>query len=251
MSNTNKNSFFNIPLENNSKKDIREKIIKYIKSPHGFFHIISLNPENLVIASHDDMFKRIISTAQIKLIDGLGTVMAAQILTGMYLVRTPGVDTMIDLLPLIGKERLKALFIGGRANLAIQLAHCQKQSYPQADFIGLEGFKNIKNPTLDEERAVLAIVQRERPQIIFAAFGSPYQEKWFDRHKDRLGGIICMGVGGGFDYLGGKISRAPRILQRLGLEWLYRLFRQPWRWRRQFRLVEFILLVVRQYIRNM
>ncbi|MGB3020405.1 MAG: WecB/TagA/CpsF family glycosyltransferase, partial [Microgenomates group bacterium] len=82
--------------------------------------------------------------------------------------------------------------------------------------------------------------------LIFVAFGSPYQEKWIYENRASLQGITCIGVGGAFDFLSGRVARAPKLIQSIGLEWLYRLMRQPWRWRRQLQLPVFIYLVLKQ-----
>ena len=104
----------------------------------------------------------------------------------------------------------------------------------------------IKNPKKEEEEAIFSIVRTARPNIVIVAFGSPEQELWLDRHNNKFSGIVCIGVGGAFDYFSGNIVHAPSIIRRFGLEWLFRLLIQPWRWRRQLRLIKFIWLVIKQ-----
>jgi N-acetylglucosaminyldiphosphoundecaprenol N-acetyl-beta-D-mannosaminyltransferase len=89
-------------------------------------------------------------------------------------------------------------------------------------------------------------VAATKPNLIFAAFGSPFQEKWFYQNRARLQGICCVGVGGAFDFLSGNIQRAPIWIRKIGLEWLYRLIREPWRWRRQLRLLVFLKEVLKE-----
>jgi len=86
--------------------------------------------------------------------------------------------------------------------------------------------------------------------LIFVAFGSPAQELWLYKHRGKFKGIVCMGVGQGFDVLSGQVKRAPLLLRKIGLEWLYRLITQPWRWRRQLRLVKFLWLVFKEKLSN-
>ncbi len=83
---------------------------------------------------------------------------------------------------------------------------------------------------------------------MFVAFGSPEQEKWIYQNRASLQGVTCIGVGGAFDFIGGRVGRAPRLIQKIGLEWLFRLVKQPWRWKRQLRLVEFVWLVLKEKI---
>jgi len=238
-----------ITIQPESKTIILEKIKKYIQQPIGFFHIVSLNPENLVIAQDNPMFKRVIETAQIKLIDGVGVVWASRLLK-IKAERITGVELMTDLLKLAQEMSLRVLLIGGKLNLALRLAQCYQQKYPKAKFSGLEGIKNIKNLTLEEEKAIFSIVGETKPNIVMVAFGSPDQELWLARHAERFAHCVCIGVGGAFDFLSGEIPRAPRFLQKIGLEWLFRLIMQPWRWKRQLRLIKFTWLVLGEKIRN-
>ena len=90
--------------------------------------------------------------------------------------------------------------------------------------------------------------------VLLVAFGHPTQDLWIARHQEALaahGILVSIGVGGSFDYLSGRVPRAPRLVRRLGLEWLYRLIRQPWRWRRQLALPLFVLLVLRERLRSL
>lgn len=240
--------FFGIPIDKLTKKDILEKIKKSIYQHNQFFHIVSLNPENLVIAQKKQRFKKVIRTAQIRIIDGVGIVLACRLLGINYGERVSGVDLMEELLTMAGELCLRVLFIGGKGNLANKLADCYQKKFPQAKFFGLEGIKDIKNPTKKEEEKIFSIVSDFKPHLVFVAFGSPDQELWIERHKKDFNGSVCMGVGGAFDFLGGKVPRAPVFLRHLGLEWLFRLFVQPWRWRRQLRLVEFVWLVIKEWV---
>ncbi len=238
-----------ISIVSQSRQDILEQIKKGLSDnqslPH-FFHIVSLNPENLVIAQENPEFKKVIETAQIKLIDGVGVVLAGQVLGIEVGERVPGVSLMKNILEMVGKMRLRALLIGGRPNLALSLSKCYQKKYPESQFFSLEGFHDIKNPLPGEEKAIFDIVTDRRPHFVIAAFGSPEQELWLYHNRERLKGIICMGVGGGFDFLSGEIKRAPMWMQRVGLEWFFRLVVQPWRWRRQLRLIKFGWLLLKK-----
>ncbi|PIQ72371.1 hypothetical protein COY13_02740 [Candidatus Roizmanbacteria bacterium CG_4_10_14_0_2_um_filter_36_35] len=239
------NKLLGITISPETKTSILEKIIKYIRSPKGFFHIVSLNPENLVIAQENKEFKKVLETAQIKIIDGMGIVLAGCLLN-LNLERLTGVDLMKNLIILASSMRLRVLLIGGKANLALELADCYQREFFETKFKGIEGIKDLKNPTDKEEEDTLSIVRRYKPQLIFVAFGSPDQELWIERHKNEFSGSVVMGVGGAFDYLSENINRAPKFVRKLGLEWLFRLVNQPWRWKRQCRLLKFIELVFKE-----
>ncbi len=240
------NKILGITITPESRTSILEKIIKYIGQPRGFFHIVSLNPENLVVATENESFKRVVETAQIKIVDGIGVVLAGRWLGVEVGERVTGVSLMEELLKMASFRRLRVLMIGGKENLALRLAQCYAEQFPEAKFKGIQGIENIKNPKKDEETNIFSIVVAYKPQLVFVAFGSPDQELWIEYHKKEFIGCVVMGVGGAFDYLSGKIVRAPIFIQKLGLEWLYRLINQPWRWRRQLRLFRFIKLILQE-----
>lgn len=240
------NSLLGVPLNKDDKNTILEKIKKFVASPKGFYHIVSLNPEILVIASENSDFKKIVRTAQMRIIDGVGVVIAAQMLNLEAGPRLTGVDLMEEVIKVASVMRLRVMLIGGKQNLAKDLSDCYNGKYPEAKFIGLMGIEDIKNPKKAEENHIFSIVADFRPQIVIISFGSPDQEIWLERHRKQFDGVIGIGVGGAFDYLGGQVIRAPGPLRAIGLEWLFRLLNQPWRWRRQMRLFKFIELVIKQ-----
>ncbi len=235
-----------IALPTYTKKDILDKIKKYTLTRSQFIHITSLNPENMVIAQKDKLFKEIVVKSQIKIIDGIGVVLAAKTLSIEAANRIPGVDLVHDLITLSSVERLRVVLIGGKDKLAEDLADCYNRSYPQAKFVGLMGIENIKNIKRTEEEHLFNIITYTKPHLLLVAFGSPYQEKWIWKNKVKFKGIVCMGVGGSFDYLSGKIARPLPIIQKYGFEWLYRLIIQPWRLKRQLKLFEFAWYVIKE-----
>ena len=100
------------------------------------------------------------------------------------------------------------------------------------------------SPALEEEGEIVCMIQRAKPDVLFVAYGAPQQDKWVSRNLERLGVPVAMGVGGAFDFISGRAKRAPRWVQHLGLEWLHRLYREPWRWRRMLALPRFVWLVL-------
>ena len=239
-------NFLGIQVKLMSKKDILEKISLFIGQPSGFFHIVSLNPENIVISTENEQFRNVLSEGDIQLIDGVGVSLGMRFLSVVTVKRLAGADLMEELIKMYSTRRLRVLFLGGKPDLANNLSNCYNQKYPYLRSKGVFGIQNISNPSKLEERELFSIVADYKPQIIFAAFGSPYQELWFYRHSNMLKGIVCMGVGGGFDYAYGSVQRAPKLMRAAGFEWLFRLIIQPWRFKRQLRLLKFIYLVLKE-----
>jgi N-acetylglucosaminyldiphosphoundecaprenol N-acetyl-beta-D-mannosaminyltransferase len=243
-------SLLNIPLNFYSKEEILENNQKLHLKKNIYQQIISINPENLVTATKNKEFKDVVVSSQIHIADGVGIIAAARFLYNLSLPRCTGVDLMKDLCEMAYKDSLSVVLIGGRPNLAKELAKCQNQIHASTNFYGLEGYKDKLHPTELEEKQIDSIVAVRKPSLVFVAFGSPYQEIWIDRHKDLFSRSVCMGVGGSFDFLTGTIKRAPAFIQNSGLEWLYRLFKQPWRWRRQLSLIEFAWKILKEKVLN-
>ncbi|MEX0896195.1 MAG: WecB/TagA/CpsF family glycosyltransferase [Patescibacteria group bacterium] len=124
----------------------------------------------------------------------------------------------------------------------------QKKHTKAVEIFWTPGFEEVRQQTEAEKKQLKQIIMQVRPSIVFVAFGAPDQEAWLIEWQSVLqqaGVVLAMVVGGAPDILLGKISRAPKTMQQLGLEWLYRLWQQPWRWRRQVRLLEFIWYAIR------
>ena len=101
------------------------------------------------------------------------------------------------------------------------------------------------SPAENERDEIAARITAAGTDLLFVAFGAPAQDLWIARNRERLPTVrLALGVGGVFDYLTGRVPLAPPLMRRLGLEWLYRLYRQPWRWRRMLALPQFVLAVL-------
>lgn len=240
-----KHWLFQIPIPTTTQSSIREKFLQLLSAPPSFAHVVSLNPEIMVLAYENEEFRAILQSADIRLIDGIGVFWAARLRGIPVQHRYTGVDFMQDVIDAISDYRSTVLFLGGSAGVAEKLVACYQKSHPNLTFHSLYGSENIKKDQDGaDSAAILAQIKVWKPRVIFVSFGSPVQEEWIWNHRDQLEGAICIGVGGAFDFVSGAVERAPIAVQRLGLEWLYRLMRQPWRWQRQLRLIRFISMVV-------
>lgn len=242
-------SLLQVPIDPISLNDVLDKIKLYVSSPPVFRHIVSINPENVVIAQHNKQFMKVCQNSDLALTDGIGILIGGRLLGLSIPERVSGSVLLPRLLDLAGAMSSTVVLIGSQANLADKIAECYSRSYPKATFIGIQGYKNSLQPTQEEEANIETIVRRTRPHFVFVAFGSPAQELWIDTHKKMLQESICMGVGGSFDYLSGASQKPPHIIRVLGLEWLYRLITQPWRIHRQGkRLPLFVGLILKEWM---
>jgi N-acetylglucosaminyldiphosphoundecaprenol N-acetyl-beta-D-mannosaminyltransferase len=151
-----------------------------------------------------------------------------------------GVDLIPRLAALCASRSFRLFLLGAGQDVATDLASRLRAEHPALDVAAHSG---SPDPSSDAE--TLAIVERHSPHVLLVAYGHPNQELWIDRMSGRLGVAVADGVGGAFDYLTGRVPRAPAWMRRAGLEWLFRLIRQPWRIKRMAVLPLYALRVIR------
>jgi N-acetylglucosaminyldiphosphoundecaprenol N-acetyl-beta-D-mannosaminyltransferase len=205
--------------------------------PH---HVATVNPEFIAAAQKDSDFAQILNRADLNLPDGQGLLWAARILGTPLKQRVTGVDTVLKLADLSAQQGYRLYLLGAAEGVAAAAADQLQVRFPGLQIAGAQA----GSPLPEEDRRLVDDIRRTNAQILFVAYGAPRQEKWIARNLAHLGAPVAMGVGGAFDFISGEAKRAPHWAQRMGLEWLHRLVRQPWRWRRMLALPRFALLVL-------
>jgi N-acetylglucosaminyldiphosphoundecaprenol N-acetyl-beta-D-mannosaminyltransferase len=187
------------------------------------------NAEMLWRAWHEESFARVLAGAALVTADGVGVLWAARRLGQPPLVQVAGIDLVLALARRGAQEGWRFFLYGGRPGVAEAAAEELRRRYPGVQIVGTaHGYQ-----TPEGEEAVRAAIRSARPQVLLVGLGSPKQEYWIARHLPELGVPVAVGIGGSLDVLAGKSRRAPEWVRRRGLEWLYRLVREPRRWRRQ------------------
>jgi N-acetylglucosaminyldiphosphoundecaprenol N-acetyl-beta-D-mannosaminyltransferase len=194
----------------------------------GGSHLVAtVNPEFVMRAQKDTAFARILDQADLCLPDGTGVVWAVR-RQGCD-VRDPvtGVDLVKPIAALCARRGFRLFLLGAQHGVAADLAARLRDENQ-----GLQVAAHAGSPDPRDDAEATRRIRDHATQMLLIAYGSPAQEIWFDRLRDGLGVSVGVGVGGAFDYLTGRVSRAPTWMRRAGLEWLARLARQPWRVRR-------------------
>jgi N-acetylglucosaminyldiphosphoundecaprenol N-acetyl-beta-D-mannosaminyltransferase len=199
--------------------------------------IVTANPEILVLAERDADLAAILRDADIVTPDGVGVVLAARLLGHPLPERVTGIDLTEALLQRGDNLGWRFFFLGGQPGRAEKAATLQKERYPRLTLDAYHGYF-----TEAEEFGLLRRLQEFAPQVLLVGLGAPKQEQWLTSHPDLA--LLSMGVGGSFDVLSAHIQRAPLWMRRSGLEWLYRLLREPSRLKRQMVLPVFLLKVL-------
>ena len=203
-------------------------------------HVVTINPEIIMRARRDPAYGDLLERTRLNVPDGVGIVVAARLRRLSIPERVTGVDLVDDLAGLAAVHGYRLLLAGAAPGVADQAAAELQRRHqgliPPATMVGESG------PDGDAEAQT--VIHESRPHIVLAAYGAPAQEFWIDRNLRDLAPVVGIGVGGTLDYLAGRTPRAPAPLRRVGLEWAYRLAREPWRWRRMRALPEFARLAI-------
>jgi N-acetylglucosaminyldiphosphoundecaprenol N-acetyl-beta-D-mannosaminyltransferase len=236
-----------------SKREILDFIITGLKSKEKKFYIVTPNPEMLVYASTSSSFRDTLNHAHLSLPDGIGILAAGNILKKDIKERITGVDLMTDIVAMCAKEALSIGLLGGGRGVAEKTAECLLKKHPhlRVTFVGEEWdqskVKSTRSVSLgQEEQKEKKSLETKDIDILFVAFGFPKQEEWIAKNLESLPVTCAMGVGGAFDFISGKVRRAPKFVRNIGMEWLFRLMLQPWRIRRQMALPKFVYLVLKE-----
>jgi N-acetylglucosaminyldiphosphoundecaprenol N-acetyl-beta-D-mannosaminyltransferase len=204
--------------------------------------VISVNPERIMHAGRDPAFAAVLRRADLALADGAGVLWAARRLGHPLPGRVPGVDFVRALAARGATEGWRFFFLGGRPGVAEAAGRVLRDSYDGFVLAGADA----GSPDAFSDAALTHAIRSSGAQVLFLAYGAAAEEAWLDRNLDRSGAIIGMGVGGAFDFISGRERRAPPWMRERGLEWLHRLSRQPWRWRRMLALPRFVVRVIRE-----
>ena len=190
---------------------------------------VALNVAKLVKAQKDAELRRDVVESDIIGIDGMGIVLAGRLLGMRRLQRVSGVDLMQALLKVCAEQGFKPYFLGARQAALQRAMAVARGRYPGLQFAG--SHNGYFRP--GDEEGIVAAIRESGADCLFIAMPTPRKERFLHKHREALGVPFIMGVGGSIDVLACQVDRAPLLMQRIGLEWLYRIYQEPGRmwWR--------------------
>ena len=204
--------------------------------------ICTVNPEFVMAAQRDADFMAVLNHADLCLPDGVGILWAARRQGKPLRERVAGVDSVVRIAGRATETGWRLYLLGAAPGIAEQTATILAGRYPGVQIAGTYA----GSPAPEDEADIVARVNASGADVLFVAYGAPKQDKWIARNGPHLKVHVAMGVGGAFDFITGTARRAPRWIRRIGLEWLHRLIREPWRWRRQLALARFAWAVIHE-----
>jgi N-acetylglucosaminyldiphosphoundecaprenol N-acetyl-beta-D-mannosaminyltransferase len=202
--------------------------------------IVTVNTEFVMAAQKNIEFRHTINSAALAVADGIGVVWATRFVGFPTPERITGTDTLVAVAKRSAEKGYRLYLLGASPGIAEQAGACLQALAPGLQIAGTYA----GSPAPAEEDAIIERIHAANADILCVAYGAPAQDLWIYRNLSRLPTAISMGVGGAYDFLSGRQRRAPQIMQRMGLEWLYRLYREPWRWKRMLAIPHFMLQVL-------
>jgi N-acetylglucosaminyldiphosphoundecaprenol N-acetyl-beta-D-mannosaminyltransferase len=209
--------------------------------------IATINPEFVMAAQANEEFLDVLNGVALAVPDGIGVIWAARLQGRRLPERVSGSDLVPRMAERAAAEGWRLFLLGASPGVAEMAADQLRSRSPDLSIAGVFA----GSPDVAEETDIVERVRGSRPDILLVAYGAPAQDLWIARNLHRLGAAVCMGVGGTLDFIAGVQKRAPRSVQRAGLEWLFRLAQEPWRWRRQLALPRFALAVLAERSRQL
>ncbi|WP_139491116.1 WecB/TagA/CpsF family glycosyltransferase [Brevibacillus dissolubilis] len=226
-----------VPFQTKGRQDTITELTSRVQQEERT-HVVTANPEIVMAANENPDLASIFDQAYI-VPDGIGIVYAAKWTNLPIYERVTGIELLEGLMEQANQHGWRVYLFGAGPEINQLAAENLAKRYPKAQIVGRRD--GYFGPA--DEIGIAQEIAAARPHLLFVALGAPKQDMWIAKYWDQLQVPLAMGVGGSFDVISGKVKRAPVIWQKLHLEWLYRLLKQPSRWKRQLSIPRFIVSV--------
>ncbi|HEX8464459.1 MAG TPA: WecB/TagA/CpsF family glycosyltransferase [Abditibacterium sp.] len=244
---------FGVKISPVSMQEALDQIENFIASgtPH---HVLTSDANAILTSRNDPEYAAIMRRAALITPDGFGVIWGARLLNLPIYERVTGVDMVTGVCERAAKKGYRIYILGAAEGIAATAARNLCSRYPGLQVVGTHhGFwrRDGKEQGLSIEESDLQMAQQiaaHRADVLFVAMGIPHQEKFIAAQLDRLNVPVALGVGGSFDVYAGKFNRAPQTVQRLGLEWLYRVWIDPSRWKRMGYVPKFMIVALKTWL---
>ena len=229
-----------------------QQVFQHLEGKSGKILTIGTpNPEQIMLARENSDFMSVLSKMNLLIPDGVGLTLSAK-LAGLSIDRVPGRVFVVKMLERSADNKIPVLFLGGQSGVAEKAKTQVQLALPRLPVFALRGLVDSTRSTAEDTRKILDLIKEFRIKMVFVAFGAPKQEIWIQQHAKELenSGVRCvMTIGGALDVLAGEVLQPPVFMSSLGLEWLWRLIKQPWRLTRQLKLIPFVFYACKEVAR--
>lgn len=224
-----------VRIDHAGRKEAVERISSFIETP-GCKVVVTVNPEHVMLAENSDRFKKILNSSELNVPDGTGIVVASWLLGEPLRERVTGADLLPRICRLCAEKGVGIFLLGGKPGIAKQAAAKLVNEFPGLIVAGTSS--RDPGPEMDTES--VNEINESGARVLAVAYGSPKENIWIERNRGQFKTIrVAIGVGGALDFISGETRRAPRIMRKAGLEWLFRLWLEPGRFWRMAALPRF------------
>lgn len=233
-----KENYLGVDVCSYNYDELADLLMKDIEKKKKSF-IVAINPEKIMKAQNDPALLELLNKAEYQIPDGVGVLLASKLKGGSIRSRVTGIDMMLKLCETAVQNDKKIFMYGGKPGVAEAAKKELEKMFPGIKIVGtLDGYEK-------DQDVVRSKINEHQPEILFVALGSPAQEHWIVANREKISPFVYQGVGGSFDVISGNLKRAPLAFQKVGMEWLYRLIKEPWRWKRQVILPQFLIKAIK------
>jgi len=227
-----------VPIQNVDMNEAVQDCSAFLEEK-GRRIVVTPNAEILQLCVEDAKVKEIICQADYIVPDGIGVVKGAKLLGTPVKGKVAGCDLAWNLLSEMEKKGKKLFLLGAKPGVAATAAENMKKAHPDLIVCG------VQDGYFKEDKPVIDAINAADADVLFVCLGVPKQERWMVEHRGELNVSLMMGLGGSLDVFAGTVKRAPKIFIKLGLEWFYRLIKEPWRFKRMMKLPVFFVSVLK------
>ncbi len=230
-----------VPIDNITRDeagDITEKLIK--ESNKTCKMVFAPNVEFIMMAQKDKEYFDLLQESSLSTPDSIGVIIGAKLQKKCFKERIPGQSYFRKIIELSNEKGYSIYLLGGEPGIPEVAKENLEKIFPNVNIVGVHHGYFDEN----EEKEVIEEINTLQPNVLFVALGAPKQEKWIKAHKNELKVDVAAGQGGTYDYEAGKIRRAPLWVQKIGMEWFWRLCREPSRIKRQLVLPVYLFKIL-------
>ncbi len=227
------------------------KVIKRFITNGRKSQVCVTNANSLVLMQKDEEFRDITNLAGLVVADGQLLVWISRLYGEPIPERVAGPDLVYELCKISAKKGYNLFFLGSSPTTLRKMVESLKKMFPSLQIAGVCSPPFKKQLLERENEKMIALINKVKPDILFVGLGAPKQERWIWKHKDELQVLVSIGVGAAFDFIAGTVKRAPKWMQKCGLEWLFRLSQEPGRLWRRYLIGNaiFVWLILKEFIK--
>lgn len=229
-------SILDVQLDNLTRREAFERLEGLLYGPDGPHQVSFAYADCLNKACSDPHYRQVLNGSKLVLPDGIGIRIASSILGRQVRDNHCGTDVIPAFLGHINGNGARVFLLGSKQTVVARAGQRMKQDFPSVTVCGVE------HGYFDSDEEIIAKINAARPDILLVGMGVPRQEKWIAKNLSRLNVKICCGVGALFDFYSGSMPRAPQWMLNGGMEWIYRLYREPRRLWRRYLIGNFLFL---------